>query len=182
MKTISEHILDIVQNSIRANSTLIEIIFEENKLNDLCIVTVKDNGDGMDEELVQLAVDPFFTTRTTRKTGLGLSLLQQHAKQTGGFFEIQSKQGEGTAVRAGFRISSIDRQPVGDIAEVIYLLMLSHAEIRWIFRHQAEKGIFELDSEEMLKSIEGVPLKHHRIRDAVIELIRNNLDEIEAMK
>src|SRR6056297_3370699 len=103
MKTISEHVLDIVGNSVSAKATLIEIIIEEDKKNDFYSLIIKDNGCGMSAEVLKQATNPFFTSRTTRKVGLGLSLLKQNAENADGSFTIDSTPGEGTLVKAVFQ-------------------------------------------------------------------------------
>jgi len=102
MEDLSLHILDIAENSIAASAARIEIRIEEDKAKDLLTIEIKDDGKGMNEQTLKKALDPFFTTRTTRRVGLGLSLLTQAAKDTGGNLELNSAPGEGTAVRASF--------------------------------------------------------------------------------
>ena len=123
MQEISLNILDIAQNSIRADATLIEIIIEENPETDLFAFTIKDNGCGMDAEMVKTVSDPFVTTRTTRKVGLGISLLKAAAQQTGGDIKLESELGVGTVIRADFSYGHIDRQPLGDISAVMVSLI-----------------------------------------------------------
>lgn len=180
MRNITDHILDIVQNSIRAKATLIEIIVEENKKDDFYVLLIKDNGCGMDVETVKKAADPFFTSRKTRGVGLGLSLLKQKAEITGGAFSIRSKEGEGTEVEAAFRLSNVDRPPLGDIAEMFYMMMVSNEQVDFYYRHFTEKGTFEIRSEEIRNELEGVSLKQKEIKEAILELIKNNLKDIEA--
>ena len=100
MKDLASHIMDIVQNSVRANAQNIEITIEEHLSGDLLKITVKDDGDGMDEETLKRVRDPFFTSRTVRKVGLGIPLFQQNAERTGGSLSITSQQGKGTIVEA----------------------------------------------------------------------------------
>jgi len=107
MKTISDHILDIVQNSVKAGATLIEIIVREKWNDDLYTLEIRDDGCGMDSETAARALEPFFTSRTTRKVGLGLPLLRQNAMQTGGSVAIDSEPGRGTAVTARFGYSHV---------------------------------------------------------------------------
>jgi len=109
MKDLSMHILDIIQNSVRANASYVELQIIENKVEDSYSITIKDNGDGMDEDMLAKVSDPFFTTRTTRKVGLGLPLLKQNAERTGGHMKISSVLGEGTKTEAVFSHSNIDR-------------------------------------------------------------------------
>jgi hypothetical protein len=182
MKTISDHVLDIVQNSVRAEATLIEIIVEEDKKSNLYNLTINDNGCGMSREVLEKAVNPFFTSRTTRKVGLGLPLLKQNAEAAGGLFKINSEPGKGTEVKAVFQLEHLDRPPTGDIWNTWFLNLLSYPGIRWIYRHSTEEGFFEMDSEELLKMLEGVSLQQKEIKQAIIEMIKNNLDEIKASK
>lgn len=180
MKTISDHVLDIVQNSVRANATLIEIIVEEDKKSNLYNLTINDNGCGMDRETLQQAVNPFFTSRNTRKVGLGLPLLKQNAEAAGGSFQIHSEPGKGTKVKAVFLLDHLDRPPLGDIWNTWFLNLLNHPGIRWVYRHKTEEGVFEMDSAELLTMLEGVSLQQKEIKKAIVEMIKNNLDEIEA--
>ena len=182
MKTISEHVLDIVQNSVRAKATLIEIIVDEDKTNDLYTLMIKDNGCGMSSEMLKQATNPFFTSRTTRKVGLGLSLLKQNAENAGGAFSVESKEGEGTVVNAVFQHSNIDRPPLGDIWNSWYFTLLSNMNTRLVYKHQTIFGNFEIDSKEVLEMLEGVPLQQKEVKVALIELIINNLREIRVIK
>jgi hypothetical protein len=178
MRTLSEHILDIVQNSIAAKATLIEIIVKEDKKKDLCSLIIKDNGCGMNEEILKKATNPFFTTRVTRKVGLGLSLLKQNAEQANGSFYLNSEIAKGTRVAANFQLSNVDRPPLGDIWNTYYLTILSHDELEINYQHKTEKGEFLIQSSELRKMLGSVSLKEKEIRNAIIELIKNNLSDI----
>ena len=182
MKTLADHILDIAENSVRAGATLIEIIVEESKKKDIWILTITDNGCGMDEEILKRVTDPFFTSRTTRKVGLGLALLQQNTKVAGGRLTINSKPGEGTFLQAEFRLSHFDRPPVGNIGETLYLLLLRYTKGELIYRHTCEKGTFSISSSELRETLGEVSFQHTEVRDGIIELIKTNLDEIGATK
>ena len=149
MEDLSLHILDVVENSIEANASKIEIKIAEKIKEDLLIIEIKDNGRGMNEETMQKVLDPFYTTRTTRRVGMGLSLLAQAAKESNGDFEINSKAGEGTKIKAVFQYSHIDRKPIGDIKNTLITLMVSHPEINFIYEHQDNDESFILDSNEI---------------------------------
>jgi len=151
MEDLSLHILDVVENSIEAKASKIEIKIVEDKNNDLLAVEIKDNGRGMNKETINKVLDPFYTTRTTRKVGMGLSLLAQAARESNGNFEINSKVGEGTEVKAVFQYSHIDRKPIGDMKNTLITLMVSHPEINFVYEHQDEDGNYVLDSKEILK-------------------------------
>ncbi len=182
MRTLSEHILDIVQNSIKASATLIEIIVEEDKINDLCTLIIKDNGCGMCAETVKQAANPFFTSRTTRKVGMGLPLLKQNAEIAGGTFKLESEPGKGTTLTATFRLSNIDKPPLGDIWESYYLTLLSYNKGELIYRHRTDKDEFCISSKELKEVLGDVSLQQKEIREGILELIKFNLEDIEVTK
>ncbi|MBN1927790.1 MAG: ATP-binding protein [Prolixibacteraceae bacterium] len=177
---MSLHILDIVQNSISAESNLIEIVVDESVKNDKYSIAITDNGKGMDNETLQQVTNPFFTSRTTRKVGIGISLLKQNAEQAGGTFTINSKVGEGTTVKAVFQFSNIDRPIMGDIAGTMTLLIGANPNIRFIYNHNTNLGSFEFDTNEVIEELEGIPISHPDIIKALKELINENLEMIEA--
>lgn len=178
MRTISDHILDILQNSIRAKSTLIEIIVDEDKKNDICTVTINDNGCGMNNEILSKAANPFFTSRETRKVGLGLSLLKQNAEKSNGSFFIESEVNKGTRVKVTFQLSHIDKPPLGDIWNMYYFTLIGNENIALNYRHKTEKGDFSILSEEIKEMLQGASLQQKEIRQAIIEIIKNNLKDI----
>ncbi len=149
MEDLSLHILDVVENSIEANASKIEIKIREEKNKDLLVIEIKDNGRGMNRETINKVLDPFYTTRTTRKVGLGLSFLAQAAKESNGDFEINSKVGVGTELKATFQYSHIDRKPIGNMNDTIVTLIISHPEINFVYEYQDEKGNYILDSNEI---------------------------------
>lgn len=182
MKTISDHILDILQNSVRAGATLIEIIVCEDKTSDIYAVEIKDNGRGMTSEKAEKALQPFFTTRTTRKIGLGLPLFKQNAEMAGGSLSIKSVPGEGCQVKAEFRLSHIDKPPMGDIAGVFVLSAIGHPGVDFNYEHSTSEGTFRLSTVEINEMLDGTPLQTPEVRRAVVELIENNLARIKASK
>jgi signal transduction histidine kinase len=149
MEDLSLHILDVVENSIEANASKIEIKIIEGKNKDLLAVEIKDNGRGMNRETINKVLDPFYTTRTTRRVGMGLSLLAQAAKESNGNFEINSEVGVGTEVKATFQYSHIDRKPIGDMKNTLITLMVSHPEINFVYEHQDEEENYILNSNEI---------------------------------
>jgi signal transduction histidine kinase len=133
MEELSLHVLDIAENSIAAGAKRVEIRIEEDPAADWLTIEITDDGAGMTEEQLQRATDPFFTTRTTRRVGLGLPLLQQAALAAGGDLQIHSAPGRGTQVTARFRYSHLDRQPMGDLRSTLMTLAAGHPEIDWVF-------------------------------------------------
>jgi hypothetical protein len=182
MKTIADHILDILQNSVSAGATLIEIIVCEDVIPDIYAVEIRDNGRGMTEEEAANALNPFFTTRTTRKVGLGLPLFRQNAEASGGRLSIQSLPGSGTTVRAEFGSKHIDRPAMGDIAGVFVLSAIGHPGVNFSYEHSTIWGTFGINTADLYEMLEGVPLSTFEVRRAVMEMIENNLAGIKASK
>lgn len=149
MEDLSLHILDIVENSIRAKASTVMIKVVEDIEKDLLTIEIRDNGQGMDEETVKKVLDPFFTTRTTRKVGLGLSLLSQAARESGGNIEIESQAGGGTRVKATFGYSHIDRKPVGNMEATLTTLIVGNPEVDFIYEHKKGELEYRLDTKEV---------------------------------
>ena len=153
MEDLSLHILDIVENSVAARADKIEIRTTEDKKKDLLSVEVIDNGFGMDEETTKKALDPFYTTKTVRRFGFGLSLLMEAAKTAGGSFSIESKKGKGTKISATFQLSHIDRQPMGDMGQTMITLILGNPEIDFIYIHKKTvRSTFSTQAKSKLNS------------------------------
>ncbi len=159
MREISLHILDIAQNSVTANASLVEITVDENEKADTLSVVIKDNGKGMSEEMVARVVDPFTTGRTTRKVGLGIPLIKMAAENTGGSFNLESEPGVGTKLTAVFVLSSIDRQPLGDMAETMLGMVTSYEQVDFLYTHKVNESEFAFDTREVKKILGGVSLK-----------------------
>lgn len=149
MPEISLNILDIAENSIRAEATLIEITVSVFPDRDQLTVIVRDNGCGMTQEQIEQVQDPFYTTRTTRKVGLGVPFFKQSAESTGGSFQIDSEKGKGTEVRAVFTLSHIDRMPLGDISSTIHMLIVFNEKISFRYTYIYGKKSFVLDTRKM---------------------------------
>lgn len=146
MEDLSLHILDIVENSVTARAKRIEIKINEEIEKDLLELEIIDDGQGMNEEVVKKVIDPFFTTRTTRRVGLGLPLLAQAARESGGNIEIDSAPGKGTRVKASFGYSHIDRKPLGDIYQTLKVLILGNPEVDFLFIHKKGDEEYCLDT------------------------------------
>jgi len=135
MADISLHVLDIAENSIRANARNVNITITENKKDNLLTLTFEDDGEGMDDKTKTYAVNPFFTTKKGKKVGLGLSFLSHSAEEAGGAMKIESEPGKGTKITATFKLGHIDRRPFGNLNETIKCLKITHPEINIAFDH-----------------------------------------------
>jgi len=139
MEDISLHILDVVENSIRARSSNVKIRLSEDRAEDLLTLEIIDDGEGMDETSRMKCLDPFYTTKTGKEVGLGLAFLGQSAEEAGGTLIIESEKGRGTRIVATYRLSHIDRRPFGDLDETVSCLRLTHPEVN-IFYEYLNKG------------------------------------------
>ncbi len=174
MKEISQHILDLVQNSIQAHASLIGIEINENQKEDSFLFTITDNGDGMYKATLSRVIDPFFTTKN-KKTGLGIPLLRQHTEITGGRIEIVSKPGKGTRITGIFGFSHLDRQPLGDITGTITGLIRAYPLLDFEYTHRANNQTFNLSTQEIKKELEGISIANGEVIEFIKELISENL-------
>jgi len=173
MEDISLHILDVAENSISAAATFIRISISEETARDLLTVEIEDNGRGMTDEFVQKILDPFCTTRTTRKVGLGLSFLAQSARETGGDIVVHSELNKGTIVTACFRLSHIDMKPLGNVAETVTTLIAGNPRVDILFHCVSGDRKYLLDTREIRSALEEVPINSSEVLSA----IRNDLLE-----
>lgn len=155
MRELSLNVMDIAQNSISAKGSLIEITVCESSKDSRLTIIIKDNGKGMTPQQVQKVQDPFFTTRTTRKVGLGVPLFKMAAEQTGGFFNIESQVGVGTRLTASFVSSSVDMTPLGDINSTISILIRCNPQIDFVFEHSINAKSFVLDTRQLKEVLGG---------------------------
>ena len=149
MRELSLNVMDVAQKSVRAEASLITIDVSESDKNDDLTISISDNGCGMTEEQVKQTIDPFFTTRTTRKVGLGVPLFKMSAEQTGGSFSIESEVGKGTVTTASYVKSHVDMTPLGDINSTIEILIRCNPDIDFVFNHSTDNGSFTLDTREL---------------------------------
>ncbi|MDR1459936.1 MAG: ATP-binding protein [Bacteroidales bacterium] len=178
MKDLSLHIMDILQNSIRAEASRIEVDIVEDTDKDIYRLIFIDNGSGMDENTMQKVVDPFFTTRTVRRVGLGLSLLKQNAERAGGGLSLDSALGRGTTVEATFSHRHIDRPVLGDIAGAIMLTVSAHPHIHFIYKHKKDGKEFVFDTDAIYEILDGVSIQAPGIITSLREYINENLASI----
>lgn len=176
MREISLNILDIAQNSISAKATLIEIELSEQS--NILTVKIADNGKGMSPEQLEQVRDPFFTTRTTRKIGMGIPLFKMAAEMTGGSFDIKSTLGKGTTVTAVFRTDSIDFTPVGDMAATMCSLISMNTEIDFVYRRVNGEREFTLDTRQMREILGEVSLSSPEVTEFITDFICENTTEI----
>ncbi len=176
MKTISEHIMDIAQNSVKAGAKT--IILELTDRDDILLFRIEDDGCGMDKETVKRVSDPFYTTRTTRKIGMGIPLLKQNAEQTGGEVVIRSEQGSGTILKAKFITSNIDCPPLGDIHVTVALLITGNPGINFIFRYIKGKDVYELSTADIKEAMGDMDISVPKVTSFLKDMIEENLAQL----
>ena len=158
MRELSLNILDIAQNSVSAGAKHIEISVRENTAEKTLEILIADDGCGMDEETQRRVLDPFYTTRTTRKVGMGVPLFKMAAEMTGGSFSIESEVGKGTRVTAVFRTDNIDFTPLGDAESSICALVTMNEAIDFTYTRSVDEREFVFSSEQIKELLAGVPL------------------------
>ena len=179
LEDLSQHILDISENSLNAGATEVSIILHNDLESGYTELEIIDNGKGMDKETALQAVDPFSTSRTTRRVGLGLPFLKQSAELCEGDFQLESKPGEGTKVKASFRIDSIDTPPPGDIPSSLVSLLVAHPDILWEYQQISGDLEFKFKSSEIVEIL-GDPemLKLPDIATWLREYLRENIGSL----
>lgn len=178
MRELSLNVLDIVQNSISAGAPLIETEILENRREHTLTIRITDNGKGMSEEQVKSVIDPFFTTRTTRKVGMGIPLFKMAAEQTGGSFSIASVLGEGTVVTANFCTDSVDFTPLGDIASTIIVLITMNTDRDFVYRHAVDADEFVLDTRSVKEILGDVPLDTPEVSAWLRDYVNENMQKL----
>ena len=164
MRELSLHILDVLENSLEAGATRIELSIVEDLESDVLTIGIADNGRGMTADFAGRVLDPFVTTRSTRHVGLGLPLFAAAAERCNGKISVQSQPGVGTMVEATFQHSHIDRAPLGDLIGTLMAVLLSERPVDICYRHSVDGRVFALDTAEIRTELEGVPLSHPSFR------------------
>jgi anti-sigma regulatory factor (Ser/Thr protein kinase) len=178
MLELAQNILDIAENSIRAGAKLIVISVIEDSAKNLLTIEISDDGCGMEGKEVSKVLDPFYTTKTVRRVGLGLPLLTDAARTAGGQLDLQSQVGKGTKVTATFGLNHIDRQPLGNISSTLVSLIAANSEVDFIYDHRHNDRQFKLDTRLIRNEIESIPIYHPEILKYIRGVIEEGLSEI----
>ena len=173
------NVLDIAENSVRAQASLIQLTVDVQQAEDRMTIVIEDDGCGMTQEQVAHVEDPFFTTRTTRKIGLGVPFYKMAALASGGSFEISSEPGRGTRVTAVFGLSSIDRMPLGDINGTVHTLITFNTHIDFVYVYRFNDRSFTLDTREFKEILEGVPLNTPEVSQYILDYLNENKQDTD---
>ena len=175
---LSLNILDISENSVKAGACLITICVTADQAADRLVIVISDDGCGMDEEQLARVTDPFYTTRTTRRVGLGIPFFKYAAECSGGSFQIRSSPGKGTSITAVFGLSHIDRMPLGDMDATIHNLIVYHPDRDFCYTFTCRGHSFTLDTRQMREILEGVPLNAPEVSAYILAYLKENHQEI----
>lgn len=181
MRELSMHILDLAQNSIAAGATRIDIQVSANTGADVLTITIRDNGRGMPPEFVARVRDPFTTTRTTRRVGLGIPMFEEAARACDGDLSLESEPGNGTSLRATFRLSHIDRAPLGDIASTLVALIAANPDIRFCYTQSVDGSEFALDTDEIKAQLDGVPINEGAVLKWIADYVREQTPPMDGI-
>jgi len=175
LREISLHIMDIAENGITAGADLIYILVEEHRDENRLKILIRDNGRGMPSDIVDKVTDPFYTSRKTRKVGMGLSLLKAAAHRCNGEFNLSSETGKGSSVLATFEYDHIDRAPLGDMANSIGVLIIGNQDVDFEYDHIIDGTHFHLDTRAIKKELKKSSGTDPAIYQHVVQTIKTAL-------
>lgn len=179
MKEIALHLLDLAENSVSAGAKTVRIEVCEDQPADLLSASIVDDGRGMTPDMLDQVTDPFVTSRTTRKVGLGLPLLKGAAEECRGALKIASTVGKGTRVEVSFQHSHIDRMPLGNLPTTFLGLSVAHPEVHWIFRYtarnQGAQETFEYDDQPVKETLDGLSITHPEVLAWLREMLEDGI-------
>lgn len=175
MKELALHILDVAENGIAAGADRLEITIEESRRANRMVIVIEDNGRGVPPDIMGRITDPFYTTRTTRRVGLGLSLFENTANQCDGALKIESEPGGGTRVTASMAYDHIDRPPLGDMASTLMTLIYGNPDVALVCRYRADDTEVVVDTEETRKKFDSRPITDQ-------DVFRHIMKQMEQLK
>lgn len=180
MRELALHLLDIAENSVAAGAKTVVVTVGEDTQADRLRLSVEDDGRGMDEEMAAMVTDPFVTTRTTRKVGLGIPLLKAAAEACNGWLSITSQVGKGTRLECEFQHSHIDRMPLGDVVSTMLSLLVGTPQIHWVYRHRVNGDEFEFDDQPIKDELGELPLTEPEILSYLRETLQQGVAKVQA--
>ena len=171
MRELSLHILDLAQNSIAAEARNIRIDVIADTRADRLAISITDDGKGMDPDFLARVKDPFTTTRKTRRVGMGIPMFTEAARACDGELKVKSKPGDGTSLVATFKLTHIDRAPLGDIATTLITLVAANPNIDFVYMQKVDDNEFVLDTKEIKTQLDGVPINEASVLKWIREYV-----------
>ena len=178
MKELAMHVYDLMENSTAANSTEVKLTIRDSLKDNIYAFTIEDHGKGMTPEFMAKVTDPYTTSRTTRKVGLGLPLIKMHTENCGGGMKLQSEVGKGTRLDFWFQHNHWDRPPMGDLAGTIVMLCAAHEDIHIIYKHITDEGEFVFDTDEIHEALDGMSMNDVKVMGWLKDMVQENLEAI----
>ncbi len=179
MNDLSLHIIDVIQNSLSAGASIIKLTIGEKVSQNLLFIEIVDNGKGMTQEQVDSLDNPFFTSRTTRRVGMGIPLFRDSAIQSGGALVVTSQVGKGTTVTATFELDNIDCPPLGDIGNSFILMVSANPNIEFLFRYVFEENEYLFDTVEIKEVLDGLPINEPSVIRTLTSMVNTNIEELK---
>lgn len=180
MKELSLHVYDLMENSTAANAKDVFLTIRDSLKDNIFHFTIQDNGKGMSPEFLARVTDPYTTSRTTRKVGLGLPLIKMNTENCGGGMKLTSELGKGTTLEFWFQHNHWDRPPMGDITGTLIMLVSQHEDIHFIIRYITDQDEFFFDTDEVKEALDGRSMNDLGIIKMLKEMVAENLKEIGA--
>jgi hypothetical protein len=171
--------MDIIENGVNAGADLIHLSIMEDRKGNRLQINITDNGPGIPTDMLERVTDPFFTTRKTRRVGLGLSLFREASRRCDGEFKITSEEGKGTAVEATFRLDHIDLAPMGDLASTMTTLIMGNPDVDFVYTHDIQGRTYHLDTQAIKKELDGIPIQDPKVLKYIGDSILNSLKDLE---
>ncbi len=178
MKELAMHVYDLMENSTAANSTEVKLTIRDSLKDNIYAFTIEDNGKGMTPEFLARVTDPYTTSRTTRKVGLGLPLIKMNTENCGGGMKLQSEVGKGTRLDFWFQHNHWDRPPMGDLAGTIVMLCAAHEDIHIIYKHITDEDEFVFDTDEIHEALDGMSMNDVKVMGWLKDMVQENLEAI----
>ena len=172
------HVYDLMENSTAANSTEVKLTIRDSLKDNIYAFTIEDNGKGMTPEFMAKVTDPYTTSRTTRKVGLGLPLIKMNTENCGGGMKLQSEVGKGTRLDFWFQHNHWDRPPMGDLAGTIVMLCAAHEDIHIIYKHITDEDEFVFDTNEIKEALDGMSMNDVKVMGWLKDMVQENLEAI----
>ena len=172
------HVYDLMENSTAANSTEVKLTIRDSLKDNIYAFTIEDNGKGMTPEFMAKVTDPYTTSRTTRKVGLGLPLIKMNTENCGGGMKLQSEVGKGTRLDFWFQHNHWDRPPMGDLAGTIVMLCAAHEDIHIIYKHITDEDEFVFDTDEIHEALDGMSMNDVKVMGWLKDMVQENLEAI----
>lgn len=179
MKELAMHVYDLMENSTAADSTLVKLTIRDSLKENVYDFTIEDNGKGMTPEFMSRVTDPYTTSRTTRRVGLGLPLIKMNTENCGGGMTLKSEVGVGTTLHFWFQHDHWDRPPMGDLSGTVVMLAAAHQDIRIVYRHITDEGEYVFDTDEVKSALGGMDMNDVKVMGWLKEMVQENLEAIK---